>query len=275
MRDIYDLGSRLIIVSTDRISAFDVIIPNGIPGKGKILNEISCFWFDFTSDIVKNHLITSNVLDFPKEFLQFQSVLGSRSMLVNKTKPLPVECIVRGYIAGSGWKEYKEKGSISGIELPEGLKESEKFPDPLFTPSTKAQIGLHDENISYEAVVDMIGEDLSKRLQDLSINIYKKAHDYAQGKGIIIADTKFEFGTDLQTDQLILIDEVLTPDSSRFWPADEYEPGRSQKSYDKQFVRDYLNSTGWDKNPPAPMLPDEIVQKTSSRYQDVYKVLTS
>jgi len=275
VRDIYDLGERLVIVSTDRISAFDVIIPNGIPDKGKILNKLSCFWFNFTSDIVKNHLISSKVEDFPTNLQEFRSVLNGRSMLVKKTKPLPVECIVRGYIAGSGWKEYKETGSVSGIKLKKNLKESEKFPEPIFTPSTKAKIGLHDENISFEKVVDMIGEDLSNQLKDISIKIYNKTHDYALSKGIIIADTKFEFGEDLETGELILIDEVLTPDSSRFWPLDEYDPGRSQKSFDKQFVRDYLNSTGWDKNPPAPRLPDGIVQKTRSRYKDVYKILTS
>jgi phosphoribosylaminoimidazole-succinocarboxamide synthase len=196
-------------------------------------------------------------------------------MLVKKTNPLPIECIVRGYIAGSGWKEYKETGSVSGIKLAEDLKESEKFSEPIFTPSTKAEIGIHDENIPFETMTEMIGTDLSNQMRNISIKIYKKAHGYALGKGIIIADTKFEFGTDLETGELILIDEILTPDSSRFWPADEYQPGRSQKSFDKQFVRDYLNSTGWDKNPPAPRLPDDIVQKTKSRYEEVYQILTS
>ncbi len=275
VRDIYELGDKLLIVSTDRISAFDVIIPNGIPAKGKILNQISCFWFEFTKDIVKNHIISCDVDDFPHQLHHYADILGNRSMLVQKTKPLPVECIVRGYIAGSGWKEYKETGSTSGITLPKGLRESEKFTEPLFTPSTKAEIGLHDENISYEAVIDMIGEDLSCKLKEISISIYQKAHDYALSKGIIIADTKFEFGQDLETGEVILIDEVLTPDSSRFWPLDEYEPGRPQKSFDKQFVRDYLHSLDWDKTPPAPMLPDDIVQKTKSRYEEVYKILTS
>ncbi len=275
VRDIYELGDKLLIVSTDRISAFDVIIPNGIPAKGKILNQISCFWFEFTKDIVKNHIISCDVDDFPHQLHHYADILGNRSMLVQKTKPLPVEFIVRGYIAGSGWKEYKETGSTSGITLPKGLRESEKFTEPLFTPSTKAEIGLHDENISYEAVIDMIGEDLSCKLKEISISIYQKAHDYALSKGIIIADTKFEFGQDLETGEVILIDEVLTPDSSRFWPLDEYEPGRPQKSFDKQFVRDYLHSLDWDKTPPAPMLPDDIVQKTKSRYEEVYKILTS
>lgn len=252
-----------------------MIIPNGIPEKGKILNQISCFWFEFTKDIVKNHLISYDVDDFPHELHKYANVLDKRSMLVQKTNPLPVECIVRGYIAGSGWKEYQQTGSTSGIDLPKGLKESEKFSEPLFTPSTKAEIGLHDENISYESVVDMIGGGLAKTLKDLSISIYTKAHDYARSKGIIIADTKFEFGQDLKTGEVILIDEVLTPDSSRFWPLDEYEPGRPQKSFDKQFVRDYLNTLNWDKTPPAPKLPDDIVEKTKSRYEEVYEILTS
>ncbi len=272
MRDIYDLGERLLIVSTDRISAFDVIIPNGIPDKGKILNKLSCFWFNFTSDIVKNHLISSKVEDFPTNLQEFRSVLNGRSMLVKKTKPLPVECIVRGYIAGSGWKEYKETGSVSGIKLKKNLKESEKFPEPIFTPSTKAEIGEHDENISAEQALKITDENTFKILKEKTLEIYYKVLEFALEKGIIIADTKMEFG--YYNNDIILVDELLTPDSSRFWPLDKYKKGRGQESYDKQFVRDYLLSINFNKQPPPPVLPDEIIKKTSEKYLDIYEKLT-
>ncbi|MCK5710430.1 MAG: phosphoribosylaminoimidazolesuccinocarboxamide synthase, partial [Deltaproteobacteria bacterium] len=239
VRDIYDLGNRLLIVVTDRISAYDVIMAEGIPGKGAVLNQISKYWFDRTKDIIPNHLISTEVDDYPQEFHRYRDVLQGRSMLVKKTSPLPVECVVRGYIAGSGWKEYKDSQSICGIPLPSGVLESGRLETPIFTPSTKAEIGDHDENITFEETVDLIGQELAEKLRDVSIALYSKARDIADEKGIIIADTKFEFGIDQDTGELILIDEALTPDSSRFWPKAEYEPGRSQKSFDKQFVRDY------------------------------------
>lgn len=273
VRDVYDLGDELLIVVTDRISAYDVILPQGIPGKGRVLNQISKYWFNNTTDIVPNHLISTDFCDFPHVFHAYADVLEGRSMLVKKTKPLPVECVVRGYITGSGWKEYQESGYVCGIKLPEGLLESAKLSEPIFTPATKAEEGEHDENISFEETIDIIGLDLTKKLRDLSISLYAKARDIADKKGIIIADTKFEFG--LQDDgTLILIDEALTPDSSRFWPKDEYEPGRGQKSFDKQFVRDYLSSIDWDKTPPAPDLPEEIILKTSEKYHEALDILT-
>lgn len=274
VRDIYDLGEKLLIVVSDRISAFDVILPEGIPGKGAVLNQISKYWFDNTTDIIPNHLISTEVSDFPHEFHAYADVLRGRSMLVRKTKPLPVECIVRGYITGSGWKEYQRSESVCGIALPAGLLESDKLESPIFTPSTKAEEGEHDENITFAETVELIGQELSERVRDVSIALYTKARDIADRKGIIIADTKFEFGLD-DEGQLILIDEALTPDSSRFWPKDDYEPGRSQKSFDKQFVRDYLSSIGWDKNPPAPSLPSDVVEKSSEKYHEALEKLVN
>ena len=267
VRDIYDLGDKLLIVVSDRISAFDVILPQGIPGKGAVLNQISKYWFDNTGDLIANHLISTEVSDFPHEFHAYANELQGRSMLVRKTKPLPVECVVRGYITGSGWKEYQQGCSVCGIALPSGLLESDKLEEPIFTPSTKAEVGEHDENITFEQTVTLIGQELSEKVRDISIALYSKARDIADKKGIIIADTKFEFGLDHEGG-LMLIDEALTPDSSRFWPKDDYAPGRAQKSFDKQFVRDYLSSIGWDKTPPAPNLPAEVIKKTSEKYRE-------
>lgn len=266
VRDIFDLGRKLLIVTTDRISAYDVILPNGIPGKGKVLNKLSEFWFNKTKNIVSNHLITMDVSQYPDEFQKYSAEITDRSMLVLKTIPLSIECVVRGYISGSAWIEYKETNSVCDIKLPEGLLESSKLETPIFTPATKAEKGEHDENISFNKACDLIGEDLATKVRELSISIYKMARDFAYHKGIIIADTKFEFGVAPETGELILIDEVLTPDSSRFWPASDYEPGRTQKSFDKQFVRDYLNSINWNRKPPAPVLPPEIVEKTAEKY---------
>jgi phosphoribosylaminoimidazole-succinocarboxamide synthase len=274
VRDIYDLGDKLLIVATDRISAFDVVLPEGIPGKGRVLNMISKYWFDQTKDIVENHLISTDVDDYPDAFRKHGDVLRGRSMLVKKTRPLPVECIVRGYITGSGWKEYKKSKSVCGITLPEGLVESSKLETPIFTPSTKAEEGEHDENITFERASELVGRELAEKLRDLSVTLYSRARDIAEKKGIIIADTKFEFGIDEETGELVLIDEALTPDSSRFWPKDEYKPGSSQKSFDKQFVRDYLESLNWDKNPPAPSLPPDVVKKSSEKYHEALERLT-
>ena len=275
VRDIYDLGDRILLVASDRISAFDVVLPEGIPGKGKVLNMISKYWFGQTSDIIRNHLISTDVNDYPKEFRRYRGVLEGRSMLVRKTKPLPVECIVRGYIAGSGWKEYRESSSICGIPLPPGLPESSKLEEPIFTPSTKAEEGTHDENISFGRAAELIGMGLAERVRDVSIAVYSRARDIAEKKGIIIADTKFEFGIDEKTGDLVLIDEALTPDSSRFWPMAGYKPGGPQKSFDKQFVRDYLESLDWDKRPPAPSLPPDVVRKTSEKYKEALERLTN
>jgi len=266
VRDIYDLGQHLMIVTSDRISAFDVIMDQPIPRKGIVLTQISKFWFDLMGDLVPNHLISSDVAEFPAEVQKYADVLEGRTMLVKKAEPLPVECIVRGYLSGSGWKEYQKEGSVCGIELPAGLVESDKLPQPIFTPSTKAELGDHDENIPYSKMVEMLGQELSDKVRDISIAIYCKARDLAAEKGIIIADTKFEFG--LIDDQLIWIDEALTPDSSRFWPADSYAPGGAQPSFDKQFLRDYLETLDWGKTAPAPPLPPEIVAKTSEKYQE-------
>lgn len=270
VRDIYDLDDKLLIVTSDRISAFDCVMQNEIPRKGRILNQMSVFWFRYVSDIVENHFISDKVEDYPEALHKYAEMLEERSMLVKKAKRIDVECIVRGYLSGSGWKEYGKTGAVCGIKLPEGLRESDKLPETLFTPSTKADSG-HDENVSFETVVEMIGADLAEKLRDTSIRIYEKAREYADTKGIIIADTKFEFG--LLGDKLILIDEILSPDSSRFWPKNDYEPGRSQKSYDKQFVRDYLESIEWNKQPPAPELPPEIVGKTMDKYKEAYQRL--
>lgn len=266
VRDVFNLDdNRLLIVTTDRISAYDHVLPSGIPFKGTVLNKISEFWFGQTKDIVRNHLISTKPEDYPPEFRPYEKQLLDRSMMVLKTEPLPIECIVRGYISGSGWTEYKNTGSICGISLPSDLKESSKLQAPLFTPSTKANDGQHDENISYKQAADIIGEDMATQVRDLSIKIYLKASEVAYEKGIIIADTKFEFGIDAGG-ALMLIDEVLTPDSSRFWPKEDYLPGRSQKSFDKQFVRDYLGSIGWNKKPPVPKLPEEVINKTKEKY---------
>jgi phosphoribosylaminoimidazole-succinocarboxamide synthase len=271
VRDIYDFRDRLLIVSTDRISCFDVVLPTSIPGKGEVLTRISVFWFAFTKDIIPNHLITANADDFPEELVKYKEILRGRSMLVKKSKPLPVECVVRGYLSGSGWREYKETQSICGIKLPKGLRESDKLPEPIFTPATKENVG-HDVNVTQEYIEKEIGKDIATKLKDTSIVLYKKASKYAESKGIIIADTKFEFGK--VGDEIILIDEVLTPDSSRFWPKDEYLPGKSQPSFDKQFVRDYLQTLNWDKRPPGPELPEEIVNKTTEKYLRALKMIT-
>lgn len=272
VRDIYDLDDRLLIVASDRISAYDVVMDDPIPDKGRILTQMSLFWFDKVSHIVPNHVIASDPTDYPSPCDHFADQLRGRSMLVRKAEPLAVECIVRGYLSGSGWKEYLEQGSVCGIKLPEGLKESQELPSPIFTPSTKAEEGIHDENISFERAAEVIGQDLAEKVREISLAIYQYGRDYAIERGIIIADTKFEFG--LCDGQLILIDEVLTPDSSRFWPADEYEPGRPQKSFDKQFLRDYLTEIGWAKQPPPPKLPDEIIQKTREKYLEALRRLT-
>ena len=265
VRDVYDLEDRLLIVATDRISAFDCIMPNGIPGKGKILTEMSLFWFDHVRDIVPNHLVTVRVDEYPEELRKYRDQLEGRSMIVQKARRIDVECVVRGYITGSGWKEYRKYGSVCGIPLPEGLIEAQRLPETIFTPTTKAETG-HDENISFETVAEMIGGDLAAEIRDLTIAVYEKARSYAETRGIIIADTKFEFGR--VNGKTILIDEILSPDSSRFWPRSEYRPGGSQPSFDKQFVRDYLETLDWDKTPPAPALPDEIVAKTLEKYRE-------
>ena len=271
VRDIYDCGDELLIVATDRISCFDVVLPNAIPFKGIVLNSISCFWFDFLKGIVANHLISSDVAAYPKELKKYKELLSGRSMLVKKAKPLAVECVVRGYLSGSGWKEYKEKQSVCGIQLPAGLVESDKLPQVLFTPSTKADAG-HDINVNQKYVENLLGEATSEKIREISLAIYEKAAGYALKQGIIIADTKFEFG--VYEGEIILIDEVLTPDSSRFWPNDRYAPGKSQPSFDKQFVRDYLEYLQWNKTPPAPKLPEDIIGKTSEKYLEAYRRLT-
>jgi phosphoribosylaminoimidazole-succinocarboxamide synthase len=276
VRDIYDLGDRLLFIATDRISAFDVVMPNGIPGRGVVLNTISVFWFNFLKDVIDNHMITADVNEYPDELKKYADVLEGRSMIVKKAKRVDIECIVRGYISGSMWKEYKAvraegKTTLHGMEFPADLKESDKLPRVIFTPSTKAEEG-HDINISFDKMVDMVGREIGESVRDKSMAIYTAGADYALTKGIIIADTKFEFGFD--GDKLILIDEVMTPDSSRFWPADLYQPGQSQPSFDKQIVRDYLDTLDWNKTAPGPELPDEVVQKTLRRYQEVVARLT-
>lgn len=271
VRDLYELNGSLLIVATDRISAFDVVMPTPIPDKGVILTQMSLFWFEFLKDLVKNHLLTAKVEEYPPVCLPYADILRGRSMLVKKTKPLPVECIVRGYLAGSALKEYRSQGTVCGIKLPPGLKEAEKLPEPIFTPSTKAQEG-HDVNITFEECSALIGKELAQKVRDLSLEIYRRAAQYAEERGIIIADTKFEFGLG-DKEELLLIDEVLTPDSSRFWPREDYVPGRPQQSFDKQFLRDWLESIGWDKKPPAPELPPEIVEKTRARYLEALKRL--
>jgi phosphoribosylaminoimidazole-succinocarboxamide synthase len=272
VRDVYTLNDQqLLFVASDRISAFDYILASGIPHKGRVLTQISLFWFDYLSDIVPNHLITANVDKYPAPARKYADQLRGRSMLVRRAEMFPVECVVRGYISGSAWKEYKATGKVSGIALPPGLKESEAFPEPIFTPSTKATTG-HDENISFDQMCQIVGVETASHLRDLTLRVYKKAAAYARHRGIIIADTKFEFG---HTDQgITLADEVLTPDSSRFWPADKYAPGRPQDSYDKQYVRDYLEQVHWNKQPPAPALPAEVAQRTSEKYLEAYFQLT-
>lgn len=273
VRDIYDLEEHLLMVATDRISAFDVVMPNPIPGKGKILTQISLFWFEIMKPLLPNHVISSNVDDYPEVCRPYSEILRGRSMLVQKAKPLEIECIVRGYISGTGWQDYQASGSVCGIKLPEGLKESDRLPDPVFTPSTKADTGLHDINIDFKEAVKKIGKPLAEKVRALSLAIYKKGADLAYKKGIIIADTKFEFG--LLKDDLILIDEVLTPDSSRFWPQATYKPGGSQKSFDKQYLRDYLISINWNKKPPAPPLPQDVIKNTHKKYLEAYHKLTA
>ena len=271
VRDIYDLGDKLLIVASDRISAFDVVMPNPIPDKGRVLTQLSKFWFELTKEIVVNHVLSTEVKDYPKECRPYKEMLEGRSMLVTKTEVLPIECVVRGYLSGSGWEEYREKGEICGITLPKGLIESSKLNEPIFTPASKAEMGLHDENITFEKTEKVIGKDLARKVKDASIAIYNKARNYADQNGIIIADTKMEFG--VKEGKLILIDELLTPDSSRFWPKDEYQSGGPQKSYDKQFLRDYLLSIQWNKTPPAPELPEEVVQKTREKYLEAFRRL--
>jgi phosphoribosylaminoimidazole-succinocarboxamide synthase len=272
VRDVYEIGDKLLIVASDRMSAFDVVMDDPIPDKGRILTGISLFWFDKLGDTVENHLISSKPEEYPDACRPYADQLRGRSMLVRKAKPLPVECIVRGYISGSGWQEYLSTGSICGIALPEGLKESEKLREPIFTPSTKAEDGMHDENITFERAVEILGKDLAEKVRRISLEIYEFGRDLAAEKGIIVADTKFEFG--MLEDRLILIDEVLTPDSSRFWPEDTYSPGGSQKSFDKQFLRDYLLEIKWPKKPPPPPLPSEIIGKTREKYLEALERLT-
>jgi phosphoribosylaminoimidazole-succinocarboxamide synthase len=271
VREIFDLGDRLLLVASDRISAFDVVMPNGIPRKGEVLTQISHFWFEKFSNIVPNHLLAAPDDPLPAALQPFAGILARRSMIVKKAKPLAIECIVRGYLSGSGWKEYKKSQTVCGIRLPAGLTESAELPEALFTPSTKAEAG-HDENISFEQAQKIVGAEVAAQARDLSLKIYNAGRDYARQRGIIIADTKFEFG--LSDGRLILIDEVLTPDSSRFWPANEYKPGHGQPSFDKQFVRDYLETLDWDKTPPGPTLPPDVVAKTSAKYLEAYERLT-
>jgi phosphoribosylaminoimidazole-succinocarboxamide synthase len=271
VREVFDLGDRLLFVATDRISAFDVIMPNGVPGKGELLTQISYFWFEKTESFQPNHLLSRAEDPLPGELQPFADKLSRRSMIVKKAAPLAIECVVRGYLAGSGWKEYQERQTVCGIRLPAGLQESSELPEPLFTPATKAESG-HDENISFEQAAQIVGADVAEEVRARSLRIYNFARDYARKRGIIIADTKFEFG--LFDGKLLLIDEVLTPDSSRFWPADQFQPGKSQASFDKQFVRDYLETLDWNKTPPGPVLPDSVVAKTASKYLEAYGRLT-
>jgi phosphoribosylaminoimidazole-succinocarboxamide synthase len=273
VRDIFDLGDALLIVATDRLSAFDVVLPDGIPDKGKVLTQISTFWFRKLSHIVPHHILSTDVSDFPDPFRSAPEIFAGRSMLVRKTTPLAVECVVRGYLAGSGWNDYQRTQSVCGIALPQGLKESEKLPRPIFTPSTKAERGAHDENIPFDVVVKTAGKDVAERLRDLTIRIYNEGAAYALTRGIIIADTKFEFGLDADG-SIMWIDEALTPDSSRFWPKAGYTPGKAQPSFDKQFVRDYLLSINWDKKPPAPRLPDHVIETTRQKYGEALTLLT-
>jgi len=272
VRDVYELDDKLLIIASDRMSAFDVVMDDPIPDKGRILTAISLFWFHELSSVIENHLISSNPAEYPDVCRKYTAQLEGRSMLVQKTKPLPVECIVRGYLSGSGWQDYLRTGAVCGIDLPEGLRESDKLPAPLFTPSTKAEDGLHDENITFEQATDILAEEIADAVRRTSLEIYERGRDLAAQKGIIVADTKFEFG--IRDGRLLLIDEVLTPDSSRFWPMDDYRPGGPQKSFDKQFLRDYLIDINWPKQPPPPKLPEEIIRKTREKYLDALKRLT-
>jgi phosphoribosylaminoimidazole-succinocarboxamide synthase len=271
VREIFDLGNSFLFVASDRISAFDCVMPNGIPRKGEVLTQLSHFWFDQTGNMVPNHRLAKANDPLPANLQPHAAKLARRSMIVKKAQPLAIECVVRGYLAGSGWKEYKKSQTVCGIKLPAGLQDSSELPEPIFTPATKAETG-HDENIDFETAANIVGKDIAAKARDLSIRIYSFAREYARKRGIIIADTKFEFGT--LNGELILIDEVLTPDSSRFWPADQYAPGKSQPSFDKQFVRDYLETLDWDKTPPAPALPEDVVQKTTAKYLEAYKSIT-
>lgn len=271
VRDIYDLGEHLLLVVTDRVSAFDVVLPNGIPGKGKVLTAISLFWFKMMEEIVSNHVVAIDVKDFPQKLRKYGDMLQGRSLLVKKARVIPVECIVRGYLSGSGWKSYQKDSTVCGIKLPSGMLESSKIEQPIFTPSTKAETG-HDINISFDEVKEIIGESTAMKLKDLTLKIYERARDHAEKKGIIIADTKMEFG--IFNDEIIIIDELLTPDSSRFWGIKDYAPGRSQDSFDKQIVRDYLLTLDWDQTLPGPALPEDIVKKTSARYHEILRILT-
>ena len=271
VRDLYRLNGTLLFVATDRISAFDYVLATGIPHKGKVLTQLSLFWFDFLKDVVNNHLVTADVARYPAELRPYTDDLRGRSMLVTRAEMVPIECVVRGYVSGSAWKEYRERGSVCGIPLPAGLRESERLPQPLFTPAIKATSG-HDENISFEEMVKRAGPELSEQLRAVSVRIYRAAAEYAAQRGILIADTKFEFGRTAAG--LVLADEVLTPDSSRFWPADSYEPGRSQDSFDKQYVRDYLEQIRWNKQPPAPSLPEDVVRRTSQKYVEAFRRIT-
>jgi phosphoribosylaminoimidazole-succinocarboxamide synthase len=273
VRDIYDLGDKLLIVATDRISAFDVVMESAIPHKGAVLTQISKFWFEFLGDVVDNHLITDEVSEFPAPFCDHSEQLARRSMLVKKAEVLPVECVIRGYLAGSGWKEYQQDGTVCGIKLPDGLKQCDKLPELIFTPATKAERGEHDENIDFQQCADIVGADTAAYIRDRSLEVFIKASEYAASRGIILADTKFEWG--VCDDKIILVDEVLTPDSSRFWPGDQYEPGRDQPSFDKQFVRNYLEEIDFDKSGPGVVLPDEIIEKTSAKYIEAYEKLTA
>jgi phosphoribosylaminoimidazole-succinocarboxamide synthase len=272
VRDVYRVEDKLLIVSTDRLSAFDVILPDPIPDKGKVLNKLSLFWMNRMKHIVPNHVISANVSDFPEECQKYSDILGGRSVLVKKAQVFPIECVARGYIIGSGWKDYQASGTICGIPVPAGLRLADKLSEPIFTPSTKAQIGMHDENISFDRVVDIVGIDTARWLRDKTMELYSYGAAWAEERGVIIADTKFEFG--VVEGERILLDEALTPDSSRFWPMSQYRAGISPPSLDKQFVRDYLESLDWDKNPPAPSLPAEIIAKTTEKYREIYRILT-
>jgi phosphoribosylaminoimidazole-succinocarboxamide synthase len=268
VRDIYDLGDKLLIVATDRLSAFDVILPTPIPDKGRVLTQLSLFWFNLLQDVIPNHVLSAT--DFPAPFDAFQDDLAGRSMIVRKTQPLPIECVIRGYVSGSGWKDYRVTGKICGVTLPDGLRESDRLPEPIFTPATKAATG-HDENISFEQAATLVGKDLAEKVRAVSLELYRRAAAYAEPRGIILADTKFEFG--LLNNELIWIDEALTPDSSRFWPAAHYSPGGPQPSFDKQFVRDYLERMRWPKTPPGPELPPEVVAATRAKYREAFRIL--
>jgi phosphoribosylaminoimidazole-succinocarboxamide synthase len=272
VRDIYEVEGKLLLVASDRLSAFDVVLPDGIPDKGKVLTQISAFWFRKLADIVPNHMISVDVMDFPPAARNHEEMLSGRAMLCRKARPLPVECVVRGYLSGSGWAEYRERGEVCGIAVPGGLPESARLPEPIFTPATKEEKGKHDVNISFARMVEIVGKKMAENARAASVEIYRRAADYARGRGIIIADTKFEFG--VVNGKLILIDEVLTPDSSRFWPAEGYRPGGAQKSFDKQFVRDYLLTLPWNKTAPGPKLPADVIEKTAEKYREAMRILT-